>query len=170
MPVAARLRRVGVAILNMIHPARFTIGVGFLFAFSLRLSALPVLTSSVDRDVARDPYTSFSLNLGKGPVIAVAGAAVASAFGSSLLPAGAAGFAGSSSINGFLTSSLPFSFVPPPRNPQVYFSLFDQPRQSNIQIGPVQVPDTGMTLLLLGVTLLPLILFAHPRVRRYARA
>src|SRR5687767_7759132 len=127
-------------------PIRTAGALGFLLVLSLPARALPVSTSSVDRDVVRNPYNSFSLNLSKGPVIAVP--SVSTGFGSSVLPMPtAAGFSGSSSINGFLTSSLPFSFVPPPRNPQVYFSLYDQPRQTNVTIGPVQVPEGGVTLL-----------------------
>ena len=160
--IAVRLHRVGAPIkimIHMIHSIRPAIAFGgLMLVLSLPAHALPVTTNPVDRDVVRDPYSSFSLNLSKGPVIAVPSASTfvsGAGFGSILPPAGG-GFASSSSINGFLTSSMPFSFVPPPRNPQVYFSLFNPPRQSNVQIGPVQVPDRAISALLLCVSLLPL--------------
>ena len=150
----------------MIHRIRPTSTLGLLLVLLLPAYGLPVVTNTVDRDVVRDPYGSFSLNLAKGPVIAVPSASAAtfaSGAGGGLLTTG---FANSASINGFLTSALPFSFVPPPRNPQVYFALFDQPRQSNVQIGPVQVPDRAITALLLGVSLVPLVLLRRFQLRR----
>ena len=158
---------------NMIHLLRSAISLGLLCVVSLSAHALPVAISSVDRDVVRDPYNSFSLNLSKGPVIAVpsttstAAFASGAGFGGTVLPpaVGSARFSNSASINGFLTSSLPFSFVPPPRNPPAYFAIFDQPRQSNVQIGPVQVPDAAVTFLLLGGSLLPLYFFHRARVK-----
>jgi hypothetical protein len=153
----------------MMHPIRPVILLGILFAASIPLRALPFSTGSVDRDIVRDPYSSFSLNLSKGPVIAVPSASAAnfgSAFAGAIVPTplGMPSFSNAASINGFLTSSMPFSFVPPPRNPPVYFALFDQPRQSNIQIGPLQVPDGGATMALLGASLLALFLYRRARV------
>jgi hypothetical protein len=149
-----------------LFPCRPAILLGAVLAIAAPTWALPVTlgnllhaTQPADRDVVRNPFGGISDIFGQAVVNAVPGA---TGVVSSMLSGGGGGGGGFSvvGIGSFGTGLAPRAFSsvvpPPPQNGGIYFALFNTPKQSNVTIGAVQVPEGGITLVLLGASLVGL--------------
>jgi len=158
---------------------RFIFLLGVVSAPALTSRALPItppaLTSSLaapDRDIVRNPYSGFAGSLNRAPVSVVPSASVpAFAPASAIFGSGGGGAFSVPSFAPF-PASIGSGFVPPPasylytapaQTGGVYFSLSNAPRQSNVTIGSVQVPEGGPTVVLLGLSLVGLALLGRSR-------
>ena len=151
---------------------------GVVSALTLSARALPITTPTLpssigapDRDIVRNPFAG---SLNRAPVSVVPSAPVPAFAPASAIFGGGGGGGGGGPFSA--PSFAPFSgspgFVPPPasylytapaQSGGVYFSLSNAPRQSNVTIGVVQVPDGGPTVVLLGLSLIGLALLGRSR-------
>ena len=162
---------------NMINPFRALTVLAAISAIALSARALPVMPGLVmpalgtpDRDVVRDPYSSFAGNMNRA-IVAVPGANVMSSFS---LPVGG-GFGGGTvsptpfgiaNISSPVRSGVPVSpvFFSPPPPPPVYLALFTPPPQTNVTVGAVRVPEGGITVALLGASLVGMVVIRRSRI------
>ena len=148
-----------------------------LFFAALSASALPLAPSLMapgsmgvaDRDIVRDPWGALAGAL-SAPMVIGGPTQVAFAPVTTVLAGGGGGFGGGyPTFNYTMPRSLAPDFTTP-RTGGVFFALVNPAPQSNIVIGAVQVPDGGMSVAMLGATLLGLILLRRHRESARAHA
>ena len=150
-------------------PIRAAVIFAVVSLMTLSARALPITASSImsssnaaDRDVVRNPYTGFALN--RAPVsVSPSGNIPAFAPPALLLGGGGGGgispfSATSIAASGFVAPPRSYLYTAPAQSGGVYFALTNTTRQSNVVVGPVQVPVGGETLVLLGLSLIGLFL------------
>lgn len=147
---------------------RAAVTIGVLSLVALPVHALPITPqvagaamAVADRDSVRDPYNIFGSLLNQAAVnaIPIARGLVTS---SGIVGSGF-GLSGFSGIGGFVPRVAPLFISAPPPSGGVYFSFSNARPQSNVVIGAVQVPEGGITLILLGASLMVLVLIRHTR-------
>ena len=165
----------------LMHFIRIAVVLGVVSATALSVSGLPLSASLVapsvmaaaDREVVRDAYNGLAGVLSQAGVTAVPVARLVSHSVPSAASFGGGGFGplgvASMVLPGFNSAFVgsatnAYSFTTP-KSGGVYFSFSNAAPQSNVVIGAVQVPDAGVTALLLGVSLLMLLL-SHRLFRR----
>ncbi|MGH7957350.1 MAG: hypothetical protein ACREH8_10095 [Opitutaceae bacterium] len=153
-------------------PLRASIGLGLIFATAFPALGLPMaqtastlLSALPDRDVVRNSYRA---GMGAANLGSISAAHISPAVQLSIPPATFGGyvsslgssFASLGGLIGFAPRPSGIFDIVLPRNFDVYFSFSSAPpRQSNVTIGAVQVPDGGVTVVLLGLSLLAMHLF-----------
>ena len=151
-------------------PIRAAVIFAVVSLMTLSARALPITASSImssmnaaERDVVRNPYTGFALN--RAPV-SVSPSGNIPAFSPPALLLGGGGGGGISPFSatsiassGFVAPPRSYLYTAPAQSGGVYFALTNTTtRQTNVVVGPVQVPDGGETLVLLGLSLIGLFL------------
>ena len=147
---------------------RVAVTIGVLSLVALPAHALPITPhvagaamAVADRDSVRDPYNTFGSLLNQ---VAVNAVPIARGLVTSSGVVGSAfGVSGLSGMAGFNPRVAPLFISAPPPSGGVYFSFTNARPQSNVIIGAVQVPEGGITLILLGASLIALLLLRHTR-------
>jgi hypothetical protein len=153
-------------------PLRIVLVLGLATATIVPLPALPItaeffpagIVALADREAVRNTYGALTGILQQVPVNAVPVASFA-------VPPGGGGLTlfgttfpslGNLGLMSIAPRASPIPTVAPP-HPGFYFALSDIPRQTNVVIGAIQVPDLGVTAWLFSASLFVLFLFGRMR-------